>query len=44
LTIYLNQLNKAESINSYKVATDDANILISIAKEGMEEYFNQLEE
>ncbi len=43
LSIYLNQIDKAEYINSYKRAADDANIL-SIAEEGMEEYFNQLEE
>lgn len=42
LSIYLDQLNKAEYISSYKDAANDANIL-NIAEEGMEEYFNQLE-
>jgi len=42
LLIYLDQLNKAEYISSYKHAANDVNIL-NIAEEGMEEYFNQLE-
>ncbi len=41
LSIYLDQLNKAEYINSYKRAANDDNI-ISIAEEGMEEYLQQL--
>jgi len=43
LTIYLDQLNKAEYIKSYRQATNDDNIL-TIAEEGMEDYFKQLEE
>ena len=43
LSIYLEQLNKAEYIKSYKRATDDKDIL-SIAEEGMEDYFQQLNE
>ena len=42
LSIYLDQLNKAEYINSYKRAANDENIL-AIAEEGMEDYFQQLE-
>ena len=43
LTIYLDQLNKAEYIKSYRQATNDDDIL-TIAEEGMEDYFKQLEE
>ena len=43
LSIYLDQLNKAEYVKSYKRAAKDDDIL-SIAEEGMEDYFNQLEE
>lgn len=42
LTIYLDQLNRAEYIKSYKEATQDDDILL-IAEEGMEDYFKQLE-
>jgi predicted transcriptional regulator len=42
LSIYLDQLNKAEYINSYKRGANDDDI-ISIAEEGMEDYFQQLE-
>ena len=42
LSIYIDQLNKAEYIQSYKRAAKDDDIL-SIAEEGMEDYFNQLE-
>jgi hypothetical protein len=42
LSIYLDQLNKAEYIASYKRAENDDDI-ISIAEEGMEDYFKQLE-
>ena len=42
LSIYLDQLNKAEYINSYKGTANDDDI-ISIAEEGMEDYFQQLE-
>lgn len=43
LRIYLDQLTKAEYIKSYKNAANDENIL-SIAEEGMADYFKQLEE
>ena len=42
LTIYLDQLNKAEYIQSYQRAANDENIL-AIAEEGMEDYLQQLE-
>ncbi len=41
LSIYLEQLNKAEYIKSYKRAADDEDVF-SIAEEGMEDYFQQL--
>ncbi|KJF45462.1 CopG family transcriptional regulator [Draconibacterium sediminis] len=41
LQIYLDQLNRAEYIKSYKQATQDEDIL-EIAEEGMEDYFKQL--
>lgn len=41
LRIYLDQINKAEYIKSYKEAFNDDNIL-NIAEEGMEDYLNQL--
>ncbi|MCP4459713.1 MAG: CopG family transcriptional regulator [Cytophagales bacterium] len=41
LTIYLEQLNKAEYVKSYKQMARDQNIL-NIAEEGMEEYLSQL--
>jgi len=43
LTIYLEQLNRAEYIKSYKRAAEDEDIL-TIAEEGMEDYFQQIEE
>ena len=43
LNIYLNQLNRAEYIKSYKQAGNDAEIM-KIAEEGMTDYFKQLEE
>ena len=43
LRIYLEQLNKAEYIKSYRLASDDSDIL-SIAEEGMEDYFSQLKD
>jgi hypothetical protein len=43
LTVYLDQLNKAEYIQSYKQMATDANLL-SIAEEGMSDYLTQLEE
>ena len=42
LRIYLDQLNKAEFIKSYKLLADDTDIL-QIAEEGMEEYMSQLD-
>lgn len=42
LQIYLDQLNRAEYIKSYKLAASDADIM-DIAEEGMDDYLNQLE-
>ena len=42
LTIYLDQLTRAEYINSFKQASHDENLL-SMAEEGMEDYFNQMD-
>ena len=41
LTLYLEHLEKAEYIKSYKAAAGDKDILV-MAEEGMEEYLNQL--
>lgn len=43
LTIYLDQLNKAEYAKSYQRMAEDKDI-ISMAEEGMEDYLSQLEE
>ncbi len=43
LRIYLEQLNKAEYVRSYKQLSEDEDIL-TIAEEGMEDYYRQLEE
>ena len=43
LRIYLDQLNRAEYVRSYKQLVDDPDIL-SIAEEGMADYCKQLEE
>ncbi|HET8829776.1 MAG TPA: ribbon-helix-helix protein, CopG family [Pelobium sp.] len=43
LEIYLDQLNKAEYIKSYKCAEDDDDIL-TMAEEGMAEYFKQIKD
>jgi len=43
LRIYLDQLNKAEYVKSYKNLAADTDIL-SIAEEGMEDYLSQLNE
>jgi len=43
LRIYLDQMNRAEYVRSYKKAAKDADIM-SIAEEGMEDYIKQLEE
>ena len=42
LNIYLDQLNRAEYVKSYRDAADDINIL-DMAEEGMEEYLKQLD-
>ncbi|MEE4258797.1 MAG: ribbon-helix-helix protein, CopG family [Bacteroidales bacterium] len=42
LSIYLDQLNKAEYIQSYKQAENDDDIL-DMAEEGMADYLQQLE-
>ena len=42
LSIYLDQLNRAEYISSYRRAANDDNIL-AIAEEGMEDYLQQME-
>ncbi|WP_299672683.1 ribbon-helix-helix domain-containing protein [uncultured Polaribacter sp.] len=41
LELYLEQLEKASYIKSYKQAATDEDILL-IAEEGMQEYFNQV--
>ncbi|MEN8249156.1 MAG: CopG family transcriptional regulator [Bacteroidota bacterium] len=41
--IYLDQLNRAEYVKSYKTAAKDQDIM-SIAEEGMEDYLKQLPE
>ena len=43
LKIYLDQLNRAEYVKSYRQAADDADILL-MAEEGMEDYLKQLDE
>ncbi|HNV30731.1 MAG TPA: ribbon-helix-helix protein, CopG family [Cyclobacteriaceae bacterium] len=43
LRLYLEHLEKAEYIRSYKQATQDKDIML-IAEEGMEEYLNQLKD
>jgi len=43
LSIYLDQLNRAEYVKSYKRAAVDEDIM-TIAEEGMEDYLKQLEE
>ena len=43
LRLYLDQITKAEYARSYRQAQSDKDIL-SIAEEGMEDYFRQLEE
>ncbi|MBY0434501.1 MAG: CopG family transcriptional regulator [Cyclobacteriaceae bacterium] len=42
LRLYLEHLEKAEYIKSYKMASADKDTLL-IAEEGMEDYFRQLE-
>ncbi len=43
LRIYIDQLNRAEYVKSYKEAAKDADIM-SLAEEGMEDYLKQMEE
>ena len=43
LRIYLDQLNRAEYVRSYKTVAGDKD-LMSIAEEGMEDYLKQLPE
>lgn len=43
LSIYLDQLTRAEYIKSYRQAGQDAEIM-QIAEEGMEDYLKQLKE
>ena len=43
LRLYLEHLEKAEYIKSYKQAATDKDIL-SVAEEGMEDYLNQIRE
>ena len=43
LRLYLEHLEKAEYVKSYKQALEDKDLL-SIAEEGMEDYLKQLEE
>lgn len=43
LRIYLDQLNKAAYVKSYKRLSDDTGIL-NIAEEGMADYLSQMEE
>lgn len=43
LRIYLDQLNRAEYVQSFKQAADDSSIL-DMAEEGMEDYLKQLEQ
>ncbi len=42
LNIYLDQLNRAEYVRSYRQANEDADIL-TMAEEGMEDYLKQLD-
>jgi len=43
LRLYLEHLEKAEYIKSYKKAAEDKDVML-IAEEGMEDYLKQLEE
>jgi len=43
LRIYLDQLNRAEYVRSYKKAAKDVDVM-SIAEEGMQDYLKQIEE
>lgn len=41
LELYLEQLEKASYIKSYKMASEDDDILL-VAEEGLQDYFNQV--
>lgn len=41
LELYLEQLEKASYIQSYKMASEDEDIL-AVAEEGLQDYFNQV--
>ncbi len=43
LNIYLDQLNRADYVRSYKQAGQDSSLMM-IAEEGMNDYFAQLED
>jgi len=43
LSIYLDQLKRAEYVQSYKQASEDEDILL-MAEEGMADYLKQIEE
>lgn len=43
LHVYLDQLNRAEYVKSYRKAGEDVSIL-DIAEEGMEDYLKQLDQ
>jgi len=43
LELYLEQVEKASYIKSYKLASDDKDILM-VAEEGMQDYFNTINE
>ncbi len=43
LRLYLDHLNRAEYVKSYKQMADDTDLL-DIAEEGMEDYLQQLED
>lgn len=43
LRIYLEQLNKAEYVKSYRLAADDADVL-TMAEEGMADYYTQIKD
>jgi len=43
LELYLEQVEKASYIKSYKLASDDQDILM-VAEEGMQDYFNTINE
>lgn len=43
LSIYLDQLKRAEYVKSYKQASEDDDVLL-MAEEGMTDYLKQLEE